>query len=719
MMLQRIFERVRRIELQLGVPPSHYEPGAGPPSSRRPPARPRAASRGPTPTASRPRSGRPSSYEQHAVTVDREGTVTGNTYDKYGSTNPVVRRLMAGFERTLDELFVQAAPQSILDVGCGEGVLVEKWAQRLGDGRVVGIDLDDPALHAEWEKRQAPNLEYRVMKAENLPFADGEFDMATRDRGARARAGPRAHRRRDGPRGAALAARLGPARAAVARAEHGPRRLPARPRQHARPPQPLVQALVRGAAVAARRGRRGALAVPVDDAASSRGLRRDWRPPTAPHRLTPARSAPAPAASRRGADGYARGARILSIGIASTGRLHVRVLRASRRHVLPSSDYGAISLLWSVLFVVISVIYRPVEQLLSRTIADRRARGLAGGHPLRVPLTVQGGFALLFLVVALALRGPIEDAFDGSATLYWVFVGAALAYAASYFARGYLAGHQWFGLYGGLVLFESVSRFCFPVAVALGIASGQTAVALGIVAAPLASLLVVPWALRRHAAAGAATAADARRLTLRAGAGFALSVAAIQLAEQTLLNAAVLTVERDRDGRARGHRLQRAADHARAAAALPGVQTSLLPHLAGLEATEGGDAFGRAIRITILAIAGFAGAVALGLLLIGPAVMDVVFGSDASYGRVGLAVVALGMGFHLCAGTLNQAALARGRDRAAAGAWLLAAAVFVAWMLSPVVDDELVRAEVGYAGAAALLCAMLAVLYARGRRARA
>ena len=112
-----------------------------------------------------------------------------------------------------------------------------------------------------------------------------------------------------------------------------------------------------------------------------------------------------------------------------------------------------------------------------------------------MPLLVQAGFAAAFLVVALALRGPIEDAFDGSATLYWIFVGATLAYAASYFARGYLAGHQWFGLYGGLVLFESISRFCFPVAVAVGLARGQTAVALGILAAPLASLLVVPWAI--------------------------------------------------------------------------------------------------------------------------------------------------------------------------------------------------------------------------------
>ena len=114
-----------------------------------------------------------------SVTVDREGTVTGNTYDKYGSSNPVVRRLMARFEGTLDELFTRADPQSLLDVGCGEAVLTHKWAQRLGDGRrVVGIDLDDPQLHAEWAKRTAPNLEYRVMKAENLPFGDGEFDLA-------------------------------------------------------------------------------------------------------------------------------------------------------------------------------------------------------------------------------------------------------------------------------------------------------------------------------------------------------------------------------------------------------------------------------------------------------------------------------------------------------------------------------------------------------------
>lgn len=114
-----------------------------------------------------------------STTSAAEAVPTGNTYDKYGSTNPVVRRLMSNFERTLGELFVQASPSSVLDVGCGEGVLTHQWALALGDKRIVGIDLDDPKLLAEQATRTAPNLEYRVMKAENMPFADDEFGLAS------------------------------------------------------------------------------------------------------------------------------------------------------------------------------------------------------------------------------------------------------------------------------------------------------------------------------------------------------------------------------------------------------------------------------------------------------------------------------------------------------------------------------------------------------------
>jgi 2-polyprenyl-3-methyl-5-hydroxy-6-metoxy-1,4-benzoquinol methylase len=105
---------------------------------------------------------------------------TGNTYDKYGSTNPVVRRLMAGFERSLDDLFTIAAPDTILDVGCGEGVLTEQWADRSRPSpptRIVGIDLEDPKLAAEWAGRARPNLTFAAMEVEHLQFADGEFEL--------------------------------------------------------------------------------------------------------------------------------------------------------------------------------------------------------------------------------------------------------------------------------------------------------------------------------------------------------------------------------------------------------------------------------------------------------------------------------------------------------------------------------------------------------------
>ena len=113
------------------------------------------------------------------MTNTQSGAVpTGNTFDKYGSENAVVRRLMTGFRASLDELWTIAQPRSVLDVGCGEGVLTEEWAARLGDGRVVGIDLDDPNLRGEWATRTRANLEFATADATALSYTDGEFDLA-------------------------------------------------------------------------------------------------------------------------------------------------------------------------------------------------------------------------------------------------------------------------------------------------------------------------------------------------------------------------------------------------------------------------------------------------------------------------------------------------------------------------------------------------------------
>ena len=190
-----------------------------------------------------------------------EAVPTGNTFDKYGSQNAVVRRLMGRFRRDLDELWRQAAPGSVLDVGCGEGVLTHAWATRLGEGRIVGIDLPDDGLQTEWRTRARPNLEYRVSEATALAFGDDEFDLASAIEVLEHVPDPEAR--------AALAAprRGGAARAALARAQPRPGGLRARPRQHAGSPEPLVSAGVRAPPVPPRAGRGGPHAQPVDHGA--------------------------------------------------------------------------------------------------------------------------------------------------------------------------------------------------------------------------------------------------------------------------------------------------------------------------------------------------------------------------------------------------------------------------------------------------------------------
>ncbi len=423
-----------------------------------------------------------------------------------------------------------------------------------------------------------------------------------------------------------------------------------------------------------------------------------------------------------GRSGFGRGTAVLSVGIASTGVVTYAYF-ALASHALSSSAYGGIALLWSAVFVVVSILYRPVEQLLSRTIAERDARGLGGAAHLRVAATIQLALAAAFVVAALALRHTLEHGLFGRASaLYWVMVAAVPSYAASYFARGFLAGHRRFGLYGLLVLVESLSRCAFAVTAVVGISHGQTAVALGVAAAPLLSLSVVPWALQRRLRGAAADEPDPAvatapegELTLARGAGFASAVLMIMVAEQTFLNAGPLLVKATATHGATA--LAGFAFNVLLIARAPlqlfqAVQTSILPHLTRLRAAGDEDPFRRSVAITILAVAVFAAVVALALLALGPTIMHALFG-HGQYGRGGLVAVAAGMGLYLSAATLNQAALARGRARDAAACWLAAAAAFVVVLVVPRFDERVLQVELAYLAGAALLCALLYGLYRR------
>jgi O-antigen/teichoic acid export membrane protein len=450
---------------------------------------------------------------------------------------------------------------------------------------------------------------------------------------------------------------------------------------------------------------------------------------------------------------YGRRASLLSIGVGITG-LITYLYFAIASHELSRDQYGQVAVLWSAVFIVVSVLQRPVEQLLSRTVSENLAHDTPIRRTVRVAATIQLGVAIGFDVVALALRGPIQDhLLHGNTTLYWIGVAAITAYGASYFARGFLAGSHRLTIYALLIISESVSRTAFPFAVALGIASGQTAVALGIVAAPTLSLIVVPFAflrrfgtaavagggpegtlseaapdsgaapphLRRGSPAGPSAAADANEFTLARGGRFAAGVFLIMLSEQTFLNAGPLLVNATSGAAAAGY-IFNVLMIARAPLQLfQAVSTSLLPHLTRLGSQGNEEDFRASVRVTILAIAGFAGFVALAMLVAGPHLMQIAFGTKHTYERADLIVVSIGMGLYLSAATLNQAALAKGQVRRASFCWIACAIAFVIWTLIPIVESDFHRVEVGYLGAATLLCGLLYWLYRQpliGREAR-
>jgi O-antigen/teichoic acid export membrane protein len=442
---------------------------------------------------------------------------------------------------------------------------------------------------------------------------------------------------------------------------------------------------------------------------------------------------------------YGKTASFLAIGVGLTGVItYVYFLVAS--HVLSKPDYGQITVLWSAVFITISTLYRPIEQLLSRHISEHRVKGEPIAQPMRVAATIQLGLGLTFAVLALALRGPIQDGLlEGNETLYWVFFSATLFYAASYFARGFLAGEHRFGLFTALILSESVFRTSFAVLVAVGVLSGQSAVALGIVAAPSLSLIVVPFAFARRAkkaqgepgipgraaswSEGASISGSPRpsdseafvsedmpaeTFSLRHGSGFAFAVLLIMFSEQAFLNAGPL-IARGLQGAAAAGFIFNVLMIARAPLQLfQAVSTSILPHLTRLHTSEDPDSgrdFDHTVRMVILGIAAFTGVSALAFLIAGPQMMQLAFSDKFSYDRGELLLVTLGMGLYLSSVTINQACIAQGQVRRASIRWIVCAAAFIGWNFIPLVSNENLRVEVGFTLAAGVLLSLLLLVY--------
>jgi O-antigen/teichoic acid export membrane protein len=367
----------------------------------------------------------------------------------------------------------------------------------------------------------------------------------------------------------------------------------------------------------------------------------------------------------------------MSIGTLASGVLAYAFNVLAARALGPAA-YGAIGALWGGMFLLAVLLFRPIEQTISRAVADHVARG-EDGRPI-----LKATAGLTTLITATALLGivfawaPITDRLFGGEPLLTVALMAGLAgYALSYFARGVVGGVQWFGGYGLVLLFDGAIRFV--LALPLLFVASQTVAAVAIAAAAAGGALA-PLASRNRGAMRRLAGGNRGSFELGHAVSFALPAAVIAGAEQILVSGGpLLVLIAGGPGAAEAAGVLFAATLLVRAPVflLQGVQASLLPSLTTFRARGDEASLHRATVKVAVMLAGFAGALAAGALIAGPTAMTILYGDEFTAGRVDLALLCVGIGGFMAAGVFCQAALARTQAWEAARCWGAGAVAFV------------------------------------------
>lgn len=129
---------------------------------------------------------------RHSFDLAKEGYVNLLPVQQKNSKDPgdnkemmQARRqfLEAGWYQPLSDMvnrvIAELAPQTLLDLGCGEGYYSGRLAQVLPTtSQLYGIDISKAAI--KYAARKYPALQFAVASAYQLPFSNGNFDLVLR-----------------------------------------------------------------------------------------------------------------------------------------------------------------------------------------------------------------------------------------------------------------------------------------------------------------------------------------------------------------------------------------------------------------------------------------------------------------------------------------------------------------------------------------------------------
>ncbi len=416
----------------------------------------------------------------------------------------------------------------------------------------------------------------------------------------------------------------------------------------------------------------------------------------------------APVVARQSRRAAFAGAWVVSASMLASGLL-IYVFHVGAARALGGAAYGQIATLWAAMFLVVIVVFRPLEQATSRGIADRLARG-EDARPVVRSVVALGGAALAAIVVGMLLAwGPVTDGlFLGDDSMTAFLVVGIVAYGVAYIARGVVAGVRWFGGYGIGLLVDAVARLLIAVPLFF-VASLEVAAAAVTVAGLIGGVAPLLGGRERLRPLSANDTGGSFHLgrTLR----FATPASAIAAADQLLVNCSPLLVMLEGGSAETAGLVFAATMLVRVPVyVFQGLASSILPNLTHLHVS---DESSRRFRRAIVETAAFflaAGALIVAFAaLVGPESLRLVYGPDFEAGRAAIVLLGAGVAFYLCATTFSQALLALEASARAAAPWIASAVLFVGLYFG-LDGSALDRVSVAFAAATLFDLVLLALL---------
>jgi O-antigen/teichoic acid export membrane protein len=351
--------------------------------------------------------------------------------------------------------------------------------------------------------------------------------------------------------------------------------------------------------------------------------------------------------------------------------------------------FKPISALWFATFALAPGFFLPLEQEIGRALSHRRAVGQGGRPVLQRIIRLAAVLVTVVLIVILCLSPVIaSNYFDGDWVMMVALMVAFAAYAPAIIARGICSGSGRFKDYAIVMGSDGVVRIVLCVSLALiGVeAAGWYGFAVGL--APLVGLAIVysRGALRTDDGPEATW----KEVTPNLGWLLLGSVFAAALLNAGPIATTILA-RPDQDKQvtqfAYGVLLARIPLFM-----FQAVQAALLPRLSRLAARGELDEFRAGLKRLLMVVLGVGVVGTVGALIVGPFVIDVVYGADLT-GRT-LAMLALGSACYMVALSLAQAVIALKGHAFVALGWIIGVLAFFlgTWLFS---DDLFKRVEFG------------------------